>query len=127
VYSRRLRQSAVVPLVALVAACSSGGSSPASTTTPGGGTASLPTSAAMPAALEDLLATAADWQWFTNGDDTFEVWCASAARQHCLDLLRHAVAPAAHARTVAEVLTRQVTPYFDTLSHGQYHRCSAPR
>lgn len=76
----------------------------------------------LPAPLQALLTTAADWQWFTNGDDTIEVWICHVPLDSTASIyegmqLRLPLTPQA----VAAIMTRQVTPYFDTLSHGQYH------
>lgn len=121
VHTRGLRQSVGVTIGALLAACSGGGSSPASTAS-APSTSAVPASADLPSPLQDLLATAADWQWFTQGDDTFEVWVCHVPLNSTASIyrgmqLRLPLTPT----DVTEVFTRQVTPYFDTLSHGQYH------
>ena len=76
----------------------------------------------MPAPLSDVLAHAAAWRWFTTGDDRIEVWVChvpldSTAAIYAGMQLRQPLTP----KGVAAVMTRQVTPYFDELSHGQYH------
>ncbi|MEI7548672.1 MAG: hypothetical protein WCK21_11545, partial [Actinomycetota bacterium] len=77
---------------------------------------------ALPVALTDLIATAADRQWFTTGDDTFEVWVCHVPLDSTAGIyggmrLRLPLAPAG----VADVMSHEATKYFDELSHGQYH------
>ena len=106
-------------------ACSNSSTATSVATTDVGSTlAPVPTTLgdALPAPLTAVLAEAARWQRFTTGDDTIEVWIChvpldSTAAIYGGMQLRQPLTPAG----VADVMTRQVTPYFDTLSHGEYH------
>ncbi|MDO8391580.1 MAG: hypothetical protein Q7V57_13955 [Actinomycetota bacterium] len=118
-HTRGMRRSAVAALAAMSVACTSGATVPAGSS---GASTTVVSAAELPAPLEELLAVAADRQWFTHGDDTFDVWIChvpldSTASMYAGTPLRLALTPA----DVAEVLNRQVTPYYDTLSHGLYH------
>ena len=116
----------VVGFVALLGvACSTSSTTSSVVTTgvhPTAGPPPTTFAGAAPEPLTAVLAEASRWQWFTKGDDIIEVWVChvpldSTATIYAGMQLRQPLTPVG----VVDVMTRQVTPYFDTLSHGQYH------
>lgn len=79
-------------------------------------------SAAVPPVLRTLLDTAATAQWRATGADVIEVWTCRVPTDTTAAIygglpLRYPLQPAA----LVETFTTHVTPYFDALSHGNYH------
>lgn len=120
-----MRERFLLPVLFVTAAACASGPDGAPGTSAGTALSTAPAStiasAEAPAPLEELLATAADWQWFTQGDDVLEVWVC-----HVPDDTEAAIYGGLPlrlpltAKEVTDTLRATVPHYFDTISHHQY-------